>query len=99
MPGGQAVRAGAELNPAFRSAGPIFRAAGIQGTVASVAGNTINITSTDSGGNTAQTAVCTEIMRVLVEQFTILETMLPTHFLAFREKLAPASGFRVRTIP
>ena len=23
---------------------------------------------------------CTEIMRVLVEQFTILETMLPTHF-------------------
>src|SRR5260370_17796035 len=37
---------------------------------------------------------CTEIMRVLVDQFTILETMLPTHFLAFREKLAPASGFQ-----
>jgi aminocarboxymuconate-semialdehyde decarboxylase len=37
---------------------------------------------------------CTEIMRILVEQFTILETMLPTHFLAFREKLAPASGFQ-----
>jgi aminocarboxymuconate-semialdehyde decarboxylase len=37
---------------------------------------------------------CTEIMRVLVEQFTILETMLPTHFLAFREKLSPASGFQ-----
>jgi aminocarboxymuconate-semialdehyde decarboxylase len=37
---------------------------------------------------------CTEIMRVLVEQFTILETMLPTHFLAFREKLDPASGFQ-----
>jgi tryptophan 2,3-dioxygenase len=37
---------------------------------------------------------CTEIMRVLVSQFTILETMLPTHFLAFREKLAPASGFQ-----
>ncbi|MFZ0581592.1 MAG: tryptophan 2,3-dioxygenase family protein [Candidatus Acidiferrales bacterium] len=37
---------------------------------------------------------CTEIMRVLVEQFTILETMLPTHFLVFREKLAPASGFQ-----
>jgi tryptophan 2,3-dioxygenase len=33
-------------------------------------------------------------MRVLVSQFTILETMLPTHFLAFREKLAPASGFQ-----
>ena len=26
---------------------------------------------------------CTEITRVLVEQFTILETMLPTHFPAF----------------
>jgi aminocarboxymuconate-semialdehyde decarboxylase len=37
---------------------------------------------------------CTEIMRVIVTQFTILETMLPTHFLAFREKLAPASGFQ-----
>ena len=37
---------------------------------------------------------CTEIMRVLVEQFTILETMLPSHFLAFREKLNPASGFQ-----
>ena len=37
---------------------------------------------------------CTEIMRVLVEQFTILETMLPTHFLAFRDKLRPASGFQ-----
>lgn len=36
----------------------------------------------------------TEIMRVLVEQFTILETMLPSHFLAFRDKLAPASGFQ-----
>ena len=37
---------------------------------------------------------CTEITRVLVEQFTILETMLPTHFLAFRGKLEPASGFQ-----
>jgi len=37
---------------------------------------------------------CTEITRVLVEQFTILETMLPTHFLAFRDKLEPASGFQ-----
>ncbi len=37
---------------------------------------------------------CTEIMRVLVEQFTILETMLPTHFLAFRGLLEPASGFQ-----
>src|SRR5262249_52472261 len=36
----------------------------------------------------------TEIMRVMVEQFTILETMLPTHFLAFRDKLKPASGFQ-----
>jgi aminocarboxymuconate-semialdehyde decarboxylase len=37
---------------------------------------------------------CTEIMRVLVSQFTILETMLPNHFLAFRDKLEPASGFQ-----
>ncbi len=37
---------------------------------------------------------CTEITRVLVEQFTILETMLPTHFLAFRHLLEPASGFQ-----
>jgi aminocarboxymuconate-semialdehyde decarboxylase len=37
---------------------------------------------------------CTEITRVLVEQFTILETMLPTHFLAFRAHLEPASGFQ-----
>ncbi len=37
---------------------------------------------------------CTEITRVLVEQFTILETMLPTHFLAFRSLLEPASGFQ-----
>ncbi|MGH9838654.1 MAG: tryptophan 2,3-dioxygenase [Blastocatellia bacterium] len=37
---------------------------------------------------------CTEILRVLVEQFTILETMLPSHFLAFRDKLRPASGFQ-----
>ncbi len=37
---------------------------------------------------------CTEIVRILVEQFTILETMLPTHFLAFRAKLEPASGFQ-----
>lgn len=37
---------------------------------------------------------CTEIMRVAVSQFTILETMLPSHFLAFRGKLEPASGFQ-----
>jgi tryptophan 2,3-dioxygenase len=37
---------------------------------------------------------CTEIMRVLVMQFTILETMLPTHFMAFRGNLEPASGFQ-----
>jgi tryptophan 2,3-dioxygenase len=37
---------------------------------------------------------CTEVARVLVDQFTILETMLPTHFLAFRGRLHPASGFQ-----
>jgi tryptophan 2,3-dioxygenase len=30
----------------------------------------------------------------LVEQFTVLETMLPTHFLGFRGSLRPASGFQ-----
>jgi tryptophan 2,3-dioxygenase len=37
---------------------------------------------------------CTEIARILVAQFTILETMLPTHFLAFRGRLGAASGFQ-----
>lgn len=37
---------------------------------------------------------CTEVARVLVEQFTVLETMLPSHFLAFRDRLRPASGFQ-----
>jgi tryptophan 2,3-dioxygenase len=37
---------------------------------------------------------CTEIARLLVEQFTVLETMLPTHFFAFRDRLRPASGFQ-----
>src|SRR5262245_45861878 len=37
---------------------------------------------------------CTEVARILVQQFTILETMLPSHFLAFRDKLRPASGFQ-----
>lgn len=37
---------------------------------------------------------CTEVARILVQQFTILETMLPSHFLAFRGKLRPASGFQ-----
>jgi tryptophan 2,3-dioxygenase len=37
---------------------------------------------------------CTEIGRLLVEQFTVLETMLPTHFLSFRDRLRPASGFQ-----
>ena len=34
------------------------------------------------------------IERVLVEQIQILETMTPQDFLAFRSKLAPASGFQ-----
>src|SRR5207247_1722529 len=35
-----------------------------------------------------------EIERVLVEQVSVLETMSPQDFLAFRSKLAPASGFQ-----
>lgn len=37
---------------------------------------------------------CTEIARILVAQFTVLETMLPTHFAAFRNRLGTASGFQ-----
>ena len=35
-----------------------------------------------------------EIFRLLVEQFTILETMTPLGFLEFRDYLFPASGFQ-----
>lgn len=35
-----------------------------------------------------------EIFKVLVSQFTILETMYPTSFLEFRQFLVPASGFQ-----
>lgn len=35
-----------------------------------------------------------EIKRVLVQQIHILETMLPSDFLAFRDHLKPASGFQ-----
>ena len=34
------------------------------------------------------------VERVLVDQIQVLETMTPQDFLAFREKLAPASGFQ-----
>jgi tryptophan 2,3-dioxygenase len=37
-----------------------------------------------------------EILKVLVQQFTILETMYPTAFLEFRDALVPASGFQSR---
>jgi tryptophan 2,3-dioxygenase len=35
-----------------------------------------------------------EIMRVLVAQIHVLETMLPADFLRFRDRLKPASGFQ-----
>jgi tryptophan 2,3-dioxygenase len=35
-----------------------------------------------------------EIMRVLVQQIHILETMAPVDFLGFRDRLMPASGFQ-----
>jgi tryptophan 2,3-dioxygenase len=35
-----------------------------------------------------------EIKRILVQQIHILETMLPSDFLAFRDHLKPASGFQ-----
>src|SRR6266705_5463676 len=37
---------------------------------------------------------CIEIERVLVDQIAVLETMMPTDFLAFRDQLMPASGFQ-----
>ncbi len=37
---------------------------------------------------------CIEIQRVLVDQIAVLETMMPTDFLAFRDHLMPASGFQ-----
>jgi tryptophan 2,3-dioxygenase len=37
---------------------------------------------------------CIEIQHVLVNQVAILETMTPMDFLAFRDKLMPASGFQ-----
>jgi tryptophan 2,3-dioxygenase len=37
---------------------------------------------------------CIEIQRVLVEQVSVLETMTPVDFLAFRDHLTPASGFQ-----
>jgi len=36
----------------------------------------------------------TEIMRLLVQQIHILETMSPAEFLEFRDRLMPASGFQ-----
>ena len=37
---------------------------------------------------------CIEVERVLVDQIAVLETMMPTDFLAFRDHLMPASGFQ-----
>lgn len=37
---------------------------------------------------------CVEIMKMLIPQIHILETMTPKDFLEFRERLAPASGFQ-----
>jgi tryptophan 2,3-dioxygenase len=37
---------------------------------------------------------CVEIQKVLVAQIPLLETMTPMDFLAFRDRLAPASGFQ-----
>lgn len=37
---------------------------------------------------------CVEILKVLVRQIHILETMQPVEFLEFRDRLTPASGFQ-----
>jgi aminocarboxymuconate-semialdehyde decarboxylase len=67
----------------------------LDAVVANLSAAGVNPTSRDEVYEAARLLRrCTEITRVLVEQFTILETMLPTHFLAFRGKLEPASGFQ-----
>ena len=35
-----------------------------------------------------------KVLHLLVEQFTVMETLTPQDFLAFRDKLTPASGFQ-----
>ena len=35
-----------------------------------------------------------EILKLLVDQFAVMETLTPQDFLAFRDKLIPASGFQ-----
>jgi tryptophan 2,3-dioxygenase len=37
---------------------------------------------------------CVEVMKILVPQIHVLETMKPIDFLRFRDKLKPASGFQ-----
>lgn len=37
---------------------------------------------------------CVEVLKVLVQQIHILETMQPVEFLEFRDRLTPASGFQ-----
>ncbi|MBL7716110.1 MAG: hypothetical protein JNL01_11650 [Bdellovibrionales bacterium] len=37
---------------------------------------------------------CVEVMKLLVQQIHILETMTPVEFLEFRDRLMPASGFQ-----
>lgn len=35
-----------------------------------------------------------EIMKLMVQQWSVMETLTPQDFLAFRDKLVPASGFQ-----
>ncbi len=53
----------------------------------------------DDNGPGLQTVVhrlerCVEILKVLVQQISIMETMTPMDFLEFRDLLRPASGFQ-----
>lgn len=53
----------------------------------------------NDNGPELQTAVhrlerCVEILKLLVQQVTIMETMTPMDFLEFRDLLRPASGFQ-----
>lgn len=53
-----------------------------------------DLRSGDVGSATALVRRATEIVRVLVHQVEVLQTMTPMHFLEFRDRLKPASGLQ-----
>ena len=56
--------------------------------------STAKASESDVGVATNRLKRVSEILRILVDQFTVLETMSPSGFLEFRDYLFPASGFQ-----